>query len=224
MTTIGIIQPNFVPWRGYFDFINEVDIFVFLDDVQYTSQDWRNRNRIRTKAGPSRWLTVPVNASLHDRICDVRIDPNDRWRRTHAAILRENYRQALFLEPVLAMLDAAYARHGLLAELNIDLCNRVLQWLDIRTPLVRSSLLRVDGKKDQKLIKIVKVLGGDRYLSGPAASAYLDPPLWQAEGIVLDYKTYPDYPVYRQIAEPYDPRVSILDLLMMTGEQANQYL
>ena len=80
--TIGIIQPNYIPWRGYFDFINEVDVFVFLDDVQFTRRDWRTRNKIRMPNGETFWLTVPVTGPRDQLICDVRIDNSQKWAQS----------------------------------------------------------------------------------------------------------------------------------------------
>jgi hypothetical protein len=220
VTTVGIIQPNFIPWRGYFDFIREVDVFVILDDVQYTAQDWRNRNRVRRKDGASRWLTVPVTASHRDLIKDVQIAANTDWRAAHLNFLKENYRAAPHRDEVLAMLEEAYRRHKNLADLDVDLCKSAMTRLAITTPIVRSSELAVGGVKDERLIGITRRLGGRRYLSGPAAKAYIQPRHWDAAGIELAYKTYPDYPAYPQIAEPFDPYVSVIDLLMMEGDKA----
>ncbi len=58
---VAIIQPSYFPWRGYFSIINSVDIFIFLDDVQYTDRDWRNRNKFEID-GKISWLTVPVDS------------------------------------------------------------------------------------------------------------------------------------------------------------------
>jgi hypothetical protein len=224
VTTVGIIQPNFIPWRGYFDFIREVDVFVFLDDVQYTTRDWRNRNRIRTREGGSRWLTVPVRAAAGDLIRSVVVDSALDWRAAHLRVLKEHYRAAPFRDAVLVMLEEAYARHRLLADLDIDLCLRVMARLGITTPTVRSSELRVAGTKDERLIALTRRVGGTRYLSGPAAQSYIRPELWEAAGLELAWKTYPDYPVYAQIAEPFDPFVSIIDVLMMAGDRAADLL
>lgn len=54
-----IVQPSYIPWRGYFDLIRRADVFVFYDDVQYDKGGWRNRNRVKTPRG-SAWLTIPV--------------------------------------------------------------------------------------------------------------------------------------------------------------------
>lgn len=224
MTTVGIIQPNFIPWRGYFDFIREVDIFVFLDDVKYTSQDWRNRNRLRSRSGESQWITVPVLGSRKALLRDVRIDRSTRWARKHIAYLQQNYAKVPHLGLVTELLTEAYDRHDRLSELNISLCRRILTLLEIDTPTLLSAELGCDGIKDERLIRIVQRLNGDRYLSGPAAKAYLQPLLWAEAGIELAFKDYGGYPEYPQIAEPFDPAVSIIDLLAMTGARARDYV
>ena len=60
MSKIAIIQPNYIPWRGYFDIIKSVDKFILLDDVQYTKRDWRNRNLIKSSNG-LQWLSIAVS-------------------------------------------------------------------------------------------------------------------------------------------------------------------
>jgi hypothetical protein len=68
--TAVVLQSSYIPWRGYFDLIHDADVFVFYDDVQYTVNDWRNRNRIKTANGVV-WLTIPVGNQNDRRICDV---------------------------------------------------------------------------------------------------------------------------------------------------------
>ena len=77
---VAIVQSNYIPWRGYFDLIASVDEFIFLDDVQFTKRDWRNRNQIRTSTGP-KWLTVPVKTKgkFFQKICETKIS-NQEWQ------------------------------------------------------------------------------------------------------------------------------------------------
>lgn len=81
MKSVAILQSNYLPWKGYFDIIHSVDLFVFYDDVQYTRRDWRNRNRIKTSRGAD-WLTVPTDGDQQKRICDVQL-PDPRWQSKH---------------------------------------------------------------------------------------------------------------------------------------------
>ena len=223
---IGIIQPNYIPWRGYFDFIREVDTFVFLDDVQYTPRDWRNRNKIKLANGSTQWLSVPVTGGRNQRICDVGIDNTQSWAKKHFAALQQSYGKTPYFKTYSPALKE-YFEHGrfaLLSDLTIELTETLARWLDIDTPLVRSSTLHVEGSKDDRLLAIVQALGGDTYLSGPAARDYIRPDLWREANVKLAWKSYEGYPEYPQISEPFEPQVSIVDLLFMMGPAAKDYI
>ena len=102
---IGVIlQPNYIPWRGYFDLINRADIFVFFDDVQYTKRDWRNRNIVRHEKGPQ-WVTVPViTKGLRGQLIkDARIDNSLPWREKHWNLIKHCYSKANHFEHVIEM-------------------------------------------------------------------------------------------------------------------------
>ncbi|WP_341214062.1 WbqC family protein [uncultured Limimaricola sp.] len=226
MTTVGIIQPNFLPWRGYFDFISRCDVFVFLDDVQYTARDWRNRNRIRLSTGDTAWLTVPVRSGAVSRtINEAIIDNASDWRRKHMAVLNQSYKRTPYFDEIIAILNKRYETAGdRLSDFTITLTRDFMAYLSIATPCLRASELGIRGTREQRLVDIVHYLGGDRYLSGPAAKSYISPETWQTAGIDLDWMDYSGYPEYQQIAEPFDPRVSIIDLLFMMGPKAESHL
>ena len=225
MRTIGVIQPCYLPWRGFFDFVNEVDTFVFLDDVQYTVRDWRSRNRIRTPGRGSTWLTVPVLGGRDQLIKDVRIDGSQPWVRKHLGAITQSYGRSPYFERYFGTLSTLLkSGHELLADLDIDLTRFICAELGIQTTLVRSSTLGCEGTKDDRLISIVRALGGQRYVSGPAAKAYIEPEKWQSAGIELAYKDYCGYPEYPQIEEPFEPSVSVIDLLFAVADRAADYI
>ena len=225
MKRVGIIQPNYIPWRGYFDFIRQVDTFVFLDDVQYTKQDWRNRNKIRLKNGDLTWLTVPVRTSADTLIKDVEIDHKVPWVRKHLTAIELNYNKTpffdMYFDPFRKVLEAGIP---LLSDLDMELTKLICGWLGISNELRKSSDLQCAGTKDHKLIEMMQKVGGTHYLSGPAARAYIQPDLWKSAGIEMSYIRYPDYPEYPQIAAPFAPGVSVLDLVFMTGPKASEYI
>jgi len=222
---IGIIQPNFIPWRGYFDFIRDLDHFVLLDDVQYTRADWRNRNRLRTASGGSAWLTVPVLHKTGQIIRDVQIDNSQRWRDKHLSTFAHTYGKSPGFRLAVDLLEDAYAHHFThLWELDLHLIREIASALGISTPISLSSDLKTENGKNERLISITRHLGGTHYLSGPKARAYLKEEAWIRAGIQLEFKTYSEYPLYPQISEPFDPFVSILDLLAMTGPEAAHHI
>ena len=221
---VGIIQSNFLPWRGYFDFIREVDLFILHDDLQYTKGDWRNRNKIKTPRG-AEWISVPVHYD-HTRqlIEETRIDYDTPWAQKMLNRIRESYHRAPCFEPYFSELnDLLIAPAISISEMNLRLINWACRHLDISTPITFSKQYHPQGTKTERLLGILKQVKATTYLSGPAAQTYLIPQLFEQAGIRLEYKTY-IYPEYEQLYPPFEPGVSVIDLLFMTGEQASKYI
>lgn len=223
-----ILQPSYIPWRGYFDQIRRADLFVFYDDVQYDKHGWRNRNQIKT-AGGKRWLTIPVHSAgvtAGIPIKDVRIDWSKPWTENHLRSLRAAYGKAPHFKDYLAMLESFYARRDeLIADLTVATTIELARQLGItHTRFARSSEMQgIGGQKTERLIKILQHVGADHYISGPSARDYIEQDQFAAAGIALEYMEY-NYPEYPQLYPPYDPQVSALDLLFMTGKRALDYL
>jgi hypothetical protein len=225
MPRVAIIQPSYIPWRGFFDIIQAVDVFVFLDDVQYTVRDWRNRNRIKTQQGSSIWLTVPTRGGRDQLIADVEIDDGQDWRRKHLTSLRYSYGRSPFFERYQARLgELLLGGQSKLADLDIALTQQICEWLGIERRFARATELGASGVKDDRLIELVRKMNGDFYLSGPSARDYIQPEKFQQAGIQLAYHDYSGYPEYPQIAPPFDPAVSVLDLLFAVGPEAPEYI
>jgi hypothetical protein len=223
-----ILQPSYIPWRGVFDQIRQADVFVFYDDVQYDKHGWRNRNQLKTPQG-KQWLTIPVSAkgavSEGVPINQVPIIWNKAWNKEHLKTLRQHYGKAPHYKAYEPLLEEYYARHDtLLADFTIDFTIALARALHIEhTQFVRSSTLGVSGTKTDRIIQVLQKLGVDQYISGPSAKDYIEPEKFESAGIGLQYVNY-DYPEYPQLYPPYDPAVTILDLLFMTGDQALKYI
>ncbi len=221
---VGIIQSNYIPWRGYFDFINSVDLFVLHDDLQYTKGDWRNRNKIKTSQGTI-WLTVPVRYhAVSQLICETEIDYSQRWQATHLNQFRANYFKASFFEEAISLLKMGLSSENLtIAQLNVQLIKSICSYLEIRTPIVLSQDFGITGTKTEKLINLLQKFEATVYLSGASAQAYIDENSFQKAGIGLEYKTY-DYAPYNQLWGEFVGAVSILDLIANNGKEAKRFL
>lgn len=221
---VGVIQSSFIPWRGYFDFIASVDLFIFHDDLQYTKGDWRNRNRIKTPQG-TKWLTVPVSYHKTSQlICETSIDNSTNWRRSHLNQWRANYDKTKYFEDALHLLEAIGEPDDLtISQLNIRLIHAICAYLGIHTPMMLSSELNLQGTKTERLIHMMNAVGGKIYLSGPSADAYLDKDLFKRNGIRLEYKSY-EYDAYPQLWGAFDGAVTVLDLIANTGSDAQKLL
>jgi hypothetical protein len=224
-----ILQPSYIPWRGYFHQIYKADIFVFYDDVQYDKHGWRNRNQIKTSQG-KQWLTIPVHSGgvtvYGTPINKVSIDWSKLWAKSHWKALNFSYAKAPYYHHYLMLLESFYLRRDeFLADFTIDLTVALARELGIRhTRFMRSSgIPGIDGQKTDRLIQILTRVGATHYISGPSAKGYIDEDKFESAGITLEYVEY-NYPEYPQLNPPYDPQVSILDLLFMTGPEALKYI
>lgn len=223
MKKIAILQPNYIPWKGVFDLISRVDVFVFYDDVQFTPKDWRSRNRIRTTHGDI-WLTVPVltKGRRDQRICDAVIDPLSNWQTKHYKTLKASYQRARHFKDYEYLLEQIYLANKWtkIADLNIFATKLIAEALGIKTEWRRSSDLGQEGGKNgERAINLCKVLGCDYFINGPSARAFMDESLFRENGIDLHYMSY-SYPEYAQLHRPFVHEVTILDVIFNAGPGA----
>ncbi len=224
---VVILQPSYIPWRGYFDQIRKAELFVFYDDIQYDKHGWRNRNQIKTHQG-KQWLTIPVHTrgvTNGTPIKDVRIDWSKPWPKNHLKSLASSYSRAPYFKEYLPLLESMFERRDeLLADFTI--ATSILLALALgftSTRFMRSSELSdIGGQKTDRVINVLKRVGATHYLCGPSASSYMELEKFKAAGITFEYMQY-NYPEYKQLHPPYDPHVSILDLVFMTGKDAGNY-
>jgi len=225
VSKVAIIQSNYIPWKGYFDIINDSDIFVFLDDVQYTKNDWRNRNKIKTPKGLS-WLTIPSGSNLNRLINEVELKDNN-WQKEHWAKITIHYKDSMYFNLYHDFFEDIYLKRkwSSLSELNQYIIKKISrEILGINTEFVNSNELESDGKKQDKVLSLVSSVSGSVYLSGPAAKDYNDDQLFKDKGIKLIYKDYSNYPEYEQFHPPFEHGVTILDLIFHKGPEAPYYI
>ena len=224
---VGIIQSSYIPWRGYFDFIRSVDLFVIYDDVQYpVGRSWRSRNQVKTQNG-LKWLTVPVSHHCRGLTIDqVTIAPHEGkpWQKIHRGTLQDALRKAPFFRDAMELWEEGIAKGGqTISELNVNLIRCVCRFLEIHTPIVLSREYAVQGAKTERLINLMKKTTGTVYVSGPSARNYIEEDLFRESGMGLEYKTY-DYDPYPQLWGEFVGAVSVLDLIANVGPEAKRFL
>jgi hypothetical protein len=210
---------------GFFEQMMLTDHFVYLDDVPYTKQDWRNRNRIKTPDGPA-WLTVPVEAApTGTLIRDIRISYRQPWIHRHLRVLESAYRRApLFRQVHEPFSDLLNRRFEFLHELDVAVVDWVRRWLNINTPISYASTLEVaTPDKTTRLCEICRRLQASVLYDGKAASSFIEHRQFEAIGVDVVYQDY-QHPVYPQLWGEFVPYLSILDLLMNVGDQASRYI
>jgi len=221
----AIHQPQYLPWLGYFAKMDQADVFILLDDVQFKKNDWQNRNRIRTPQG-WQWLTVPVRHRFGQTVAEVEIDrrAGDDWARRHRKALWMNYAKAPFFERWRPFFDRFYtARWERLVDLNIEGVKALAGMLGIQTPMVLASEFRVRRQGTGRLIDLCRAVGADTYLAGADGNKYMDRALFDASGLRLVFQEFA-HPVYRQQwakgPEDFVSRLSVVDLLFNHGQDS----
>lgn len=223
---VAVLQSNYIPWKGYFDIIHDVELFIFHDDLQYTKNDWRNRNRIVTEGG-LKWLTIPVGTDEHRLILDVQMDDRS-WQKKHFDMIRAAYLRAPYFERMRPFLEHVYLerRWNSLCELDRYLIERIgADYLGITTKFADSREFATTGVKHEKLLSMLRSAGATTYVSGPAAKDYILAADYERADIALVWKDYSGYPPYpQQHGGAFEHGVSILDLLLNTGDEAPYYI
>jgi len=223
--SVAVIQSNYIPWKGYFDIINDAALFIFHDDLQYTKNDWRNRNKIMTPQGPC-WLTVPVGTREDRLICEVTMK-DSRWAASHWRAIVRNYSSAPFFKRYKDFFEDVYLLRdwSSLSEMNQYLIKTISkEFLGVRTKFKDSREYGLKSKKLPRLMELLEKTDATQYISGPTARAYIDGKVFTRAGVELVYKDYSGYPEYRQRFEPFVHEVSIIDVLFNTGPDAAYFI
>lgn len=218
---IAIMQPGYLPWLGFFELMQKCDIFVLLDDVQYTKKDWRNRNRIRTKDGWI-WLSVPVlTKNKHFQLInEAKINNSVDWKRKHLKAIEINYHKARYFKNYFSDLEKLYAYNWeYLVDLDVEIINWIAKELSIKTPTIKSSSFNRDGKKEDKIINICKKLGARELYDSKAAQNIFNIEKFLQNDIKVEFQDY-RHPTYKQIYEPFIPYMSVVDLFFQYGPES----
>ena len=222
---VAIIQSNYLPWKGYFDIIRDVDLFVFHDDLQYTKDDWRNRNRIKTSSG-LRWLTIPVGRDEKRLICEVPL-PVNNWADEHWRLLKSAYGNAPYFKTYAPFFEEIYRspRWATLSELNQTLIRRIAhELLGLTTCFEDSRHYQLLAHKQERVLELLRKTGATTYVSGPAAKSYIDEARFKQANIQLIWKNYSGYPKYPQPHPPFEHTVSIVDILFQVGPATPDFI
>jgi len=229
---IGILQPGYLPWLGFFEQMYKSDVFVIYDDVQYDKEGWRNRNRIKTANG-IQWLTVPVHVKLSDMplIKDIKIDNKENWRRKHLNSIKMSYSKAPFFKDYINIFEDAYsANWEFIVDIDMVFILKLADCLGLGgKKIVKSSSLTDIGNgryedesevnKIDRLIKICELFSADSFYEGAAGKNYIDDAYFNRHGIKVEYQDY-KHPVYKQLYGDFVPYLSVVDLLFNHGKES----
>ena len=221
----AIMQPTYLPWSGYFNLIARVDVFVFLDDVQFQRRSWQIRNRILLN-GKEHLLTIPTcKVEREARLSDIRIDQTIEWRNKHWKTLQAAYAKAPHGESLLDLLSSAFKGEAIggLCDFNLELISRLKDHLGIDTQLVRASSLNCLGKRSEHLLNICQALQCNHYLSPAGSQEYLQVDGFsQQHDVALEMQRFDPAPYSQHRSGEFVSHLSVVDVLANLGQTATR--
>jgi hypothetical protein len=223
---VSINQPAYLPWLGYFHRIAVSDLHIVLDHVQFEKNSFTNRNRVRTREDWC-WLTVPLKTK--GKFGDLPINrleivDDSRWDEKHWATLRLNYAKAPYFAQHAPFFEKVYGqRWDSFIDLVWQITRYLLEAFNITTPLLFSSAMKVEGRKDELVLNLCRSVGANVYLSGPLGRNYLREELFQEAGVNVVYHDY-HHPTYPQVFPGFEASMCALDLLFNCGPDSREVL
>ena len=224
---VGIAQPTFFPWIGYYNIIKNSNMFVFLDNVKFEKHSWQMRNRVKNSSKHSDsevWMSVPTKGVTNNTLIkDVIIDNTKNWKQKHVKTLKNNYSKS-FQE--IKFLTQIYDNEwNKLVDFNIESITKCCQYLGIKTKLIKASDLLATGKKGDLVLNICKELNANEYFSTIGSKDYLEDyrDSFEDARIQITYHNY-THPIYKQKGNNFLPNLSILDLILSELDNAYKFI
>jgi hypothetical protein len=210
-------QPNYLPWLGFFDKMRLSDLFIIEDSVLLENRGFEKRNKIKGSQGEI-FLSVPVeHIGQQIPINEVKIAKKSNWKKQHWLSMKYSYCRAPFWQSHQTFFEHAYTLEWeKLVDLNMHLIEGMRNFLGIKTPLLKASNLKANGKKSELILAQCKELGAATYLSGIGAKDYLETQKFEEEGIDVVFQDF-QYPSYPQLYGDFVPNLSAADYLFCTG-------
>ncbi len=227
MRTVVISQPQYLPWSGYFRVMQEADVYVFLDNVQFEPSSWQCRNRIKTAAQWT-WLTVPTHHEGQSKISEVDIDNSKPWPRQHWTAIRTSYGKAQYFHEYSSFFKSVYdMKWSKLTSLTMHVVKYLSLQLGLSPKFVQASKLGVKGKRTELLLEICKMFDANRYVSSIGAKDYMREDgaknSFLEAGIELEFLQF-DLPSHKQLFGDFVPGLSFVDCLFNCGSSSSKIL
>jgi len=219
MKVVAIHQPEYLPWLGFFKKMMNVELFVFLDDVQFRKKGWQNRNRIRINDGTA-LLSIPVHTHSYPKINEVTIDNEKNWSIRHKKSILYNYARAPYFDEIKDFIESIFEKKfQYLVDLNTEIIKFIMNELEIKSKIVFSSELEISKKGSDRVLDICKAVGADHYITGTFwAESNLRVEEFKKSNIDIEFQKF-QHPIYKQIHGEFIPEMSIIDLLFNEGRK-----
>jgi len=216
---VGIHQPNFMPWLGYFYKIWQSDTFIFLDDVQFikTGSSYTNRVSININ-GQNQYITIPIKRGSGVQNINQTNFLNEKWKKKLITTLQSNYAKSPYFnenrEFIFALINFEADN---LADYNMNFIQKISEKLNFKTHFIESSKFNIHSKSTQRLVELIEKVEGTVYLSGTGGDEYQEHNIYTNKKIEVIYNTMPNFEYHQPKGEAFIKGLSIIDALFNVG-------
>lgn len=196
---IGIHQPNFLPWMGYFYKMSQCDIFVLLDHVEFTKKSYTKRVKIHKADNDEeeQYLTIPLKKhSDHASINALQMVEDHKWQKKIRNLIYQTYHKAPYYHQVQPLIERFFETplaSNSFSEFTIEVIKYVAECLGIKPKWIISSDLDLEYSESDVNLDIIAHLEGDLYISGMGAQKYQNEELFTENKIKLEYSDFPTH-------------------------------
>jgi hypothetical protein len=218
---VGIMQPTYFPWVGYFEMIQASDVFVLLDDVHFNKNSWQQRNCIKGPSGRI-WLTVPVfkKGSRFQKINKVRINDQENWAKKHLKSLEAVYAKSPYFDRYIERFRELFHNEWeYLVDLTVASIRLLMEQIGITTPLQLSSAMEITQAGNEKVVEICKNVGANALYDTAGSVEFIDVEIFQEVDIQVIFQDY-HHPEYQQLHGEFISHMSTVDLLFNEGPRS----
>ena len=221
---ITIHQPDFAPYLGFFHRLLSTNHFIILDDVQFIRRGWQHRDYIKGQNG-NVWLTLSLEkGDYHQTISEVSLSKDAKWVEANLNLIKASYSKAKHFSEIYPKIEVIYyAGYTSMIDLNLAIINLALDYFEIKVNISYASEYGILTRSTQRLVDLVKAVGGDVYLTGLGSKDYLDEQLFSSYGIPVLWQKF-KHPTYKQLHGEFEPMLSCLDILFNCGRESANIL
>lgn len=215
MTRVVISQPMYFPWVGFMAQMSLADVYIWLDDVQFSKGSFTNRVQIKSKRGKS-WLSIPLKGAGSFQMIHSLTTLTHDWRGRHRALLAESLNGLPYISEALSIFDRTMINEHLIDLLIASAENLASSLGILPGRILRSSDLGINGSSWHRVLEIVRAVGGATYVTGHGAIKYLDHEAFENAGVNVEYMEYAPTPWFQSHGD-FTPYVTTLDLVAAVG-------
>lgn len=217
---VGIMQPYFFPYLGYWQLIHYVDTYVVFDDVNYINRGWIARNNFLIGNAP-KMISIPlVGASQTRLINSIELTESEKERDSLIRTIELAYRKAPYFGEIMPMVTGLIKNCRYISELNYKAILAINQYLGIDTRIVLSSQLEKDCdlKGQDKIVDICKRLGADVYINAIGGTELYSREVFNNQNMQLQFLKMDENISYKQFGGDFVKGLSIIDVLMFNSK------